>query len=125
MTKEQEARLKYLMLSSNIKLDKEDFEFKKDVLKKTIPMFPMIMNEPIPDTNYIDELDYETYLKWVEEHIEFINERYYDLNDRINSVVKLYFDKEDVSYTAKEVKKILSDTDIYNAEKGFGGIKDD
>lgn len=125
MTKEQEAKLKYLMLSSNIKLDKEDFEFKKDVLKKTIPMFPMIMNEPIPDTNYIDELDYETYLKWVEEHIEFINERYYDLNDRINSVVKLYFDKEDVSYTAKEVKKILSDTDIYNAEKGFGGIKDD
>lgn len=125
MTKEQEAKLKYLMLSSNIKLDKEDFEFKKDVLKKTIPMFPMIMNEPIPDTNYIDELDYETYLKWVEEHIEFINERYYDLNDRINSVVRLYFDKEDVSYTAKEVKKILSDTDIYNAEKGFGGIKDD
>ena len=125
MTKEQEAKLKYLMLSSNIKLDKEDFEFKKDVLKKTIPMFPMIMNEPIPDTNYIDELDYETYLKWVEEHIEFINERYYDLNDRINSVVKLYFDKEDISYTAKEVKKILSDTDIYNAEKGFGGIKDD
>lgn len=125
MTEEQEAKLKYLMLSSNIKLDKEDFEFKKDVLKKTIPMFPMIMNEPIPDTNYIDELDYETYLKWVEEHIEFINERYYDLNDRINSVVKLYFDKEDVSYTAKEVKKILSDTDIYNAEKGFGGIKDD
>lgn len=125
MTKKQEAHLKYLMLSSNIKLDKEDFEFKKDVLKKTIPMFPMIMNEPIPDTNYIDELDYETYLKWVEEHIEFINERYYDLNDRINSVVRLYFDKEDVSYTAKEVKKILSDTDIYNAEKGFGGIKDD
>lgn len=125
MTKEQEAQLKYLMLSSNIKLDKEDFEFKKDVLKKTIPMFPMIMNEPIPDTNYIDELDYETYLKWIEEHIEFINERYYDLNDRINSVVRLYFDKEDVSYTAKEVKKILSDTDIYNAEKGFGGIKDD
>lgn len=125
MTKEQEAKLKYLMLSSNIKLDKEDFEFKKDVLKKTIPMFPMIMNEPIPDTNYIDELDYETYLKWVEEHIKFINERYYDLNDRINSVVRLYFDKEDVSYTAKEVKKILSDTDIYNAEKGFGGIKDD
>lgn len=125
MTKEQEAKLKYLMLSSNIKLDKEDFEFKKDVLKKTIPMFPMIMNEPIPDTNYIDELDYETYLKWVEEYIELINKRYYDLNDRINSVVKLYFDKEDVSYTAKEVKKILSDTDIYNAEKGFGGIKDD
>ena len=27
MTKEQEAKLKYLMLSSNIKLDKEDFEF--------------------------------------------------------------------------------------------------
>lgn len=125
MTKEQEAQLKYLMLSSNIKLDKEDFEFKKDVLKKTIPMFPMIMNEPIPDTNYIDELDYETYLKWVEEYIEFINSRYYDLNERIISVVRLYFDKEDTTYTAKEVKKILSDTDIYNAEKGFGGIKDD
>lgn len=124
MTKEQEAQLKYLM-TSDIKLNKEEFELRKKALKITIPIFPTIMNEPIPDTNYIDELDYETYLKWIEEYIEFINSKYYDLNDRINSVVRLYFDKEDVSYTAKEVKKILSDTDIYNAEKGFGGIKDD
>lgn len=122
MNKEQEAQLKYLMMS-NIKINREEFELKKDALKKTIPMFPVLMNEPIPDTDYIDELDYETYLKWVEEYIKLINNRYYDLNDRINSVVKLYFDKNDVSYTAFEVKKILSDTDIYNAEKGYGGVK--
>lgn len=124
MTNEQEAQLKYLFLT-NIKLDKKDFEFKKDVLKKTIPIFPTLMNEPIPDVSYIDELDYETYLKWVEEYIELINNRYYDLIDRINSVIKLYFDKDDISYTAKEVKKILNDTNIYNIVKGFGGIKND
>lgn len=123
MTKEQEVRLKYFLVSDLERiLSKEEFEERKNVLKSINEVMSHLLNkEEMSNTDYVDELDYETYLKWFGDFAHQIKTSLIELNKKIYSVVRLYFDKENVTYTAKEVKKILSDTDIYIAEKGFGG----
>ena len=125
MTKEQEIRLKHFFVSDlQIILSKEELERKKEAFKSINEVMSHLLNkEEMYNVDYVDELDYETYLKWFGEFALQIKTSLFELNEKIYSVVKLYFEKENVNYNAKEVKKILSDTDIYVAEKGFGGIK--
>lgn len=127
MTKEQEIRVKHFFISDlEIILSKEELEERKNTFKSINEfMSQLLNNEEMSNADYVDELDYETYLKWFGDFAHQIKTSLIELNEKISSVVKLYFDKENVTYTAKEVKKILSDTDIYILEKGFGGMKDD
>lgn len=127
MTKEQEIRLKHFFISDlEIILSKEELEERKNTFKSINEFMSQLLNqEEMSNADYVNELDYETYLKWFGEFAHQIKTSLIELNEKISSVVKLYFDKENVTYTAKEVKKILSDTDIYILEKGFGGMKDD
>ena len=125
MTREQEVRLKHFFISDLERiLSKEELEERKNTFKSINEvMSHLLNNEEMSNDNYVDELDYETYLKWFGDFAYQIKTSLIELNEKINSVVKLYFDKENVTYTAKEVKKILSDTDIYTLEKGFGSMK--
>lgn len=125
MTKEQEIRLKHFFISDlEIILSKEELEERKNTFKSINEvMSHLLNNEEMSNADYVDELDYETYLKWFVDFAHQIKTSFIELTEKINSVVKLYFEKENVTYTAKEVKKILSDTDIYTLEKGFGSMK--
>ena len=115
--------LKYFLVSDLERIfSKEEFEERKNTFKSINEvMSHLLNNEEMSNADYVDELDYETYLKWFVDFAHQIKTSFIKLTEKINSVVKLYFDKENVTYTAKEVKKILSDTDIYTLEKGFGG----
>ena len=124
MNKWQEARLKYVLVSKGEILDRESF----NEVKKTLIIANKAMHEIFgkfeENEDYIDELTYEIYFEWIKDYHKKIEKLYFDLIHNINKVTSDYFDNDDKTYTAKEVKDILSDNNIYNLDKGFGNISE-
>lgn len=121
MDKWQEARLKYVLLSDGIILTRRKFNSIKKKLKIANKIMNKLVNITDENEDYIDELTYDTYLQWFTDYHKDITKKYFDLIGNITNVVLIHFNNIDKTYTAQEVKKILSDNNIYNAEKGFGG----
>ena len=124
MNKWQEARLKYVLLTDGIVLTRRKFNSVKKKLKIANKIMNKLVNITDENDDYIDELTYDTYLQWFSDYHKDITKKYFDLIGNITNVVLKHFNDIDKTYTAKEVKDILSDNNIYNAEKGFGGIKE-
>ena len=125
MNKWQESRLKYVLVSKGEILDRESF----NEVKKTLIIANKAMHEIFgkfeENENYIDELTYETYFEWIKDYHEKIEKLYFDLIHNINKVTSDYFDNNDKTFSAQEVKKILSENNIYNLDKGFGNISEE
>ena len=124
MDKWEEARLKFVLITDDFILTRRKFNSVKKKLKVANKTLNELLNKTDENDDYIDELTYDTYLKWYADYHKNIAKRYFDLIANINNAVLQYFNDTDKTYTTQEVKKILSDNDIYNAEKGFGGFKD-
>lgn len=121
MDKWQETRLKCVLMTDDFILTRRKFNSVKKKLKIANKTLNELLNKTDENDDYIDELTYDTYLKWYADYHKYIVEQYFVLTAKINNAVLQYFNDTDKTYTAQEVKKILSDNDIYNSEKGFGG----
>ena len=125
MNKWQESRLKYVLVSKGEILDKKSFnEVKKELIIANKAMHE-VFGKFEENEDYIDELTYEIYFEWIKDYHKKIEKLYFDLIHNINKVTSDYFDNDDKTYTAKEVKDILSDNNIYNLDKGFGNISEE
>lgn len=127
MTNEEKIRTKLLLtFCKDFITNEKDFnKYKKDLQQVNIYLCKILelnQEECNEENNYIDSISFSTYLEWHKEYYEKIYSTWLELAANINKVVSVYFnDNIEKTYTAQEVKKILSDNDIYNAEKGFGG----
>ena len=125
MNKWQESRLKYVLVSKGEILDRESFnEVKKKLIIANKAMHE-IFGKFEENEDYIDELTYETYFEWIKDYHKKIEKLYFDLIHNINKVTSDYFDNDDKTFSAQEVKKILSENNIYNLDKGFGNISEE
>lgn len=125
MNKWQESRLKYVLVSKGEILDRESFnEVKKELIIANKAMHE-IFGKFEENEDYIDELTYETYFEWIKDYHKKIEKLYFDLIHNINKVTSDYFDNDDKTFSAQEVKKILSENNIYNLDKGFGNISEE
>lgn len=125
MNKWQESRLKYVLISKEEILDRESFnEVKKELIIANKAMHE-IFGKFEENEDYIDELTYENYFEWIKDYHKKIEKLYFDLIHNINKVTSDYFDNDDKTFSAQEVKKILSENNIYNLDKGFGNISEE
>lgn len=125
MDKWQESRLKYVLISKGEILDRESFnEVKKELIIANKAMHE-IFGKFEENEDYINELTYENYFEWIKDYHKKIEKLYFDLIHNINKVTSDYFDNDDKTFSAQEVKKILSENNIYNLDKGFGNISEE
>ena len=125
MNKWQESRLKYVLISKDEILDRESFnEVKKELIIANKAMHE-IFGKFEENEDYINELTYENYFEWIKDYHKKIEKLYFDLIHNINKVTSDYFDNDDKTFSAQEVKKILSENNIYNLDKGFGNISEE
>lgn len=127
MTNEEKIRTKLLLTFCNDFIANEkDFNKYKKELQQVNSYLCQIMGanqeECNEENNFIDNISFTTYLEWHKEYYKKIYSAWLELITKINKVVSVHFnDNIEKTYTAQEVKKILTDNDIYNAEKGFRG----
>ena len=127
MTNKEKIRTKLLLtFCKDFIANEKDFnKYKKDLQQANIYFYKILewnQEECNEENNFIDNISFSTYLEWHKEYYEKIYSAWLELITNINKVVSVYFnDNIEKTYTAQEVKKILSDNDIYNAEKGFRG----
>lgn len=129
MNKWQESRLKYVLVSKGEILDRESFnEVKKELIIANKALHEIFeakfFGKFEENEDYIDELTYEIYFEWIKDYHRKIEKLYFDLVHNINKVTSDYFDNDDKTFSAQEVKKILSENNIYNLDKGFGNISE-
>lgn len=130
MNKWQESRLKYVLVSKGEILDRESFnEVKKELIIANKALHEIFeakfFGKFEENEDYIDELTYENYFEWIKDYHKKIEKLYFDLIHNINKVTSDYFDNDDKTFSAQEVKKILSENNIYNLDKGFGNISEE
>lgn len=129
MNKWQESRLKYVLVSKGEILDRESFnEVKKELIIANKALHEIFeakfFGKFEENEDYIDELTYENYFEWIKDYHRKIEKLYFDLIHNINKVTSDYFDNDDKTFSAQEVKKILSENNIYNLDKGFGNVSE-
>ena len=127
MINEEKIKTKLLLtFGENFIANEKDFnKYKKDLQQANSYLYKILernQEEFKEENNFIDNISFTTYLKWHKDYYEKIYNNWLELITNINKVVSVYFnDNIEKTYTAQEVKEILSDNDIYNLEKGFGG----
>lgn len=128
MINEEKIKTKLLLtFGENFITNEKDFNKYKKELQQVNSYLCQIMKanqeECNEENNFIDNISFTTYLEWHKEYYKKIYSAWLELITKINKVVSVHFnDNIEKTYTAQEVKKILTDNDIYNAEKGFGGV---
>lgn len=127
MTNEEKIRTKLLLtFCKNFITNEKDFnKYKKELQQVNIYLCEILKEnyeECKEENNFIDSISFSDYLEWYKEYYEKFYSVWITLTTKINEVVSVYFNNNiKKTYTAQEVKEILSDNDIYNLEKGFGG----
>lgn len=125
MTKEQEIHLKFALISGE-KIFKNEQEFNEAI--ETYIATGNFLNSFIKkeeDYSYAKEVTYQQYLKWFAEYYFMLYKQHKQLIINLNETVLKYFNDDCSKYTSKEVQKILSDNNVFNLFKGFGGLEHD